>query len=321
MLVFILSCTVWDDLILTDVNIRTYGFYPIRNDGQRKCLLVHIICCSLPSQSSIKMVVLKSAKHSALLALSLVSVVDSISYMVVTPSLIFYINQVNGTHAQYGFILSAFSLASLCAKPVLGTWVDWKGNQFRIPYLCSIVVALLGGFLYFYASAYAEHTNVAIALITAGRILGGLGAANSALGYAYLASVIPPTEQTSSNTLLSMTRIIGLAAGPGFNVLLKGIDTSVTIGSKTIKVDPLNSVGLFLVCTNFLAFWAILLLLKDPGRKLTKKQSSINEAGEVVYEGYTKDEIGQWAFIKALFSGEILIQIFTIFVYNSNFQL
>jgi MFS family permease len=262
-----------------------------------------------------------SAKHSALLALSLVGLVDSISYMVVGPSLIFYINQVKGTHEQYGFILSAFSLASFCAKPVLGTWVDWNGNQFRKPYLFSIVVASLGGFLYFYASAYAEQTNVAIALIAAGRILGGFGAANNALAFAYMASVLPPSDQTSSNTLLSMTRIIGMAAGPGFNVLLKDIDTSVTIGSKTIKVDSLNSVGIFLVCTNFLAFMAILFLLKEPERKLTKKQSSINEAGEVVYEGYADAEIGQWAFVKALFSAEILIQIFTIFVFNSNFQL
>jgi MFS family permease len=187
--------------------------------------------------------------------------------------------------------------------------------------LFSIVVASLGGFLYFYASAYAEHTNVAITLIAAGRILGGLGAANSALGYAYLAKIVPPSEQTSSNTLLSMTRIIGLAAGPGFNVLLKGVDTSVTIGSTTIKVDSLNSVGLLLVCTDFLAFMAIFFLLKEPEHKLTKKQSSINEAGEGVNEGYTKEEISRWMFIKAVFSAEILIQIFTIFVYNANFQL
>jgi MFS family permease len=261
-----------------------------------------------------------SAKLSALLSLSFVGLIDSISYMVVTPSLIFYINQVQGTHEQYGFILSAFSLASFCGKPVLGTWVD-RTNQFRIPYLCSIVVASLGGFLYFFASAYVKQTNVAIALIAAGRILGGFGGANSALGFAYLASVIPPEDQTSSNTLLSMTRIIGMAVGPGFNVLLKGIDTTVTLGSKTIKIDSLNSVGLFLVCANFLAFLAIFLLLKEPGHKLPKKHSSINEAGEVVEEGYTEEEIGRWAFIKALFSAEVLVQIFTIFVFNSNFQL
>jgi MFS family permease len=263
-----------------------------------------------------------NAQHSVLLSLGLVSLVDAISYMVVTPSLIFYVNQMNGTHQQYGFILSAFSLASFCGKPVLGTWVDWNGNQFRIPYLCSIVVASLGGFLYFFASAYAKQTNVAIALIAAGRILGGFGAANSALGYAYLASVVPPGDQTSSNTLLSMTRVIGMAAGPGFNILLNRVDTIVTFGSNTIKVDSLNSVGLFLICTNILAFLAILFTLKEPQtNKLTKKQFSINEAGELVDNLYPKEEIGRWAFIKALFSAEVLIQIFTIFVYNSNFQL
>ena len=262
-----------------------------------------------------------SAKHSAILSLGLVSLVDSISYMVVTPSLIFYIQQVNGSNKQYGFILSAFSLASFCGKPVLGSWVDLSGNKFRLPYLSSIVLAALGGFLYFYASAYADQTTVAVAMIAAGRILGGLGAANNALGYAYLASVVPPEDQTSFNTLLSMTRIVGMAAGPGFNVLLKDVDTTITIARKTIQVNSLNSVGLFLVGANVVAFLVILFLLREPGRKMHKKQSSINEYGEVVEEEYGEEDIGTGAFIKALFSFEVVIQFFTIFVFNSNFQL
>lgn len=252
----------------------------------------------------------------ALIALACIGLVDAISYMVVAPSLIFYVREVGGTKEQYGYILSAFSFASFCAKPLLGTWTDVSGNKFRVPYLATVVLASLGGFLYFYASAFKENTPVAVGLIMAGRILGGFGAANAALGFAYLASVIPPEDQTKTNSLLSMTRIIGMAAGPGFNVLLKDINTTITLGGQTLAVDSLSSVGLFLVASNLIAMLCIFFLLKEPGPKLKKGLSAVSEcSGEEKCVGSRLD------FIKQFFAIEIVLPIFTIFVVNSNFQL
>lgn len=254
------------------------------------------------------------SQKSALVSLACVGLVDAISYMVVAPSLIFYVEQVGGSLGQYGFILSAFSFASFCAKPVLGTWADVSGNKFRAPYLASIFLAMLGGFLYFYASAFQENTPVAVGLILGGRILGGFGAANAALGFAYLASVVPPDEQTKVNSLLSMTRIIGMAAGPGFNVLLKDINTTITIGEKTLVVDSLNSVGLFLVISNLLGMLFIFFLLKDPGPRLHTGLSNISDCKGECHGS-------RWDFIKTFFGLDIVLPIITIFVVNSNFQL
>jgi ceroid-lipofuscinosis MFS transporter 7 len=260
-----------------------------------------------------------SSKNSALLSLALIGLVDAISYMMVAPSLIFYVQACGGTKEQYGFILSAFSFASFCAKPVLGYWTDASGNQFRLPYLTSIFAAMVGGLLYFYASVYANNidgdaSSVALGLILAGRVLGGLGAANSALGFAYLATVIPQEEQTQVNSLLSMTRIIGMAAGPGFNVLLKNINTRWIVGGTTFVVDPLNSVGLFLAISNLIGFLVILFLLQDPGPKAKKSLHGDDEEDEGDIEGTRLD------FICDILSIEILLPIFTIFVINSNFQ-
>ena len=219
-----------------------------------------------------------------------------------------------GTTQQYGYILSAFSFASFCAKPVLGTWTDVSGNKFRAPYLVSILMATLGGFLYFYASAFQGIT--AVALIMAGRVLGGFGAANAALGFAYLASVVPHEEQTRVNSLLSMTRIIGMAAGPGFNVLLKDINTTIALGRTSLKVDSLNSVGFFLMASNLLAMLAVFLLLKEPGPRLKTGLSTVSadcSEGECVGS--------RWDFIKMFFAVDIVLPIFTIFVVNSNFQV
>ena len=47
-----------------------------------------------------------------LVALTIVGIVDAISYMLVTPSLVFYVLQNGGSQQQYGIIMSAFSFSS-----------------------------------------------------------------------------------------------------------------------------------------------------------------------------------------------------------------
>jgi ceroid-lipofuscinosis MFS transporter 7 len=251
-----------------------------------------------------------------LLALSLVGLVDAVSYMLVAPSIVFYVLELGGTYEQYGFILSSFSFASFCAKPFLGTWSDRFG--FRIPYLCSLAMAAFGGLLYFLASC-VKVPWLAIAMVLSGRLLGGVGAASSALAYAYLAKVVPNDEQTKTNSLLSMLRIIGMASGPGFNVFLAGIDVSL-FGA--LHLDPLNSVGLVLFVSNVLAWCSIMFLLDEPDSSsmtsayLQKKQSS-----GVDSSSSSDQEPTLWDVLQACWCAEILVPILSIFSFNASFQL
>jgi len=89
---------------------------------------------------------------------------------VVSPSLVFYVLESGGTLRSYGMLLSVFSFSSFVFKPVLGYWVD-KTGQFCGPYLASILVAALGGLVYFLASLFTG--SVAIGLIFTGRLMGG----------------------------------------------------------------------------------------------------------------------------------------------------
>lgn len=240
------------------------------------------------------------------LALSVVGLVDAISYMVVAPSIIFYVLQLGGTKEQYGVILSAFSFASFCTKPFLGNWCDKSG--FRIPYLFSLSIAALGGLLYLLASIFMG--NVAIGIMLAGRLLGGVGAASSALGYAYLAKVVPHDEQTKVNSLLSMLRIVGMAAGPGVNVFLDKIN--VDIGA--FHLDELNSVGLVLIGMNVLGFLSILLLLEEPAVEDDAKQDN-NSRHEI------EKNPSALSLLRTCCCAEILVPILSIFGFNANFQL
>ena len=107
-----------------------------------------------------------------LTALALAGTVHAICYMIVAPSIIFYVTEeAGGTKDQYGIILSAFSFASFCVKPFLGHFSDTHG--FKTPYLISLLVAALGGLVYYIASTLPSG-NIAVGAILFSRILGNL---------------------------------------------------------------------------------------------------------------------------------------------------
>mmetsp|Transcript_7816 Transcript_7816/g.19398 ORF Transcript_7816/g.19398 Transcript_7816/m.19398 type:complete len:616 (-) Transcript_7816:86-1933(-) len=303
-----------------------------------------------------------------LIALTIIGVVDAISYMLVTPSLIFYVLRCGGTRDQYGTIMSAFSFSSFLTKPLIGWWSDRNG--FRVPYLTSIAIATIGGFVYVSASALVvplddennngHNTTTAVSAILLARILSGCGAANSALGFAYVARTVPASEQTQTTALLSLCRIFGMAIGPGMNILVSGVDLPLT---STFKLDDLNSVGLVLVTANLISFLVIAFLLEEPDAKqkttttttttsIDEEQTGEKNENDEDAEDETETEEGleerikaatakfgasqqqqqtmieeeeeepSWSEILKSFLGlDVLVPMLSIFTFNANFQL
>jgi len=245
----------------------------------------------------------------SMFVLAVIGLIDSISYMAVSPSLIFYVLELGGTKEQYGLIMSIFSFASFSAKPIYGAWVDKGGNKFRVPYLSSLTVSVVGALLYFLAVQASNNPKLAVGMIFVGRFLSGLGAANQALGYAYLASVVPPEMQTRTSTLLSMMRIVGMTIGPGINFFLDTVDGHV-LG---VPIDPLNAVGLLLVIGNFVTALTVYFFLPEPPEKNDIKLPEAMEES-----ASTSSSTDFW---KACLSIDILLPTFILFVANSAFQL
>jgi MFS family permease len=246
-----------------------------------------------------------------LVTLTIVGIVDAISYMLVTPSLVFYVLQNGGTQEQYGLIMSAFSFSSFCTKPLIGWWSDKQG--FRIPYIASVMIALLGGVVYVFASAFPKG-SAAVNAVFAARLLSGCGAANSALGFAYIARSVPPSKQTSTNSLLSLCRILGMAIGPALNILVSDVDVPIT---DNWGLDSLNSVGIVLIVANLISAIAIYVLLEEPkdDQSAEKKDSIPDDADSSVPTSSTSD------IFRSLLSVDILVPMLCIFSFNANFQL
>jgi hypothetical protein len=70
------------------------------------------------------------------------------------------------------------------------------------------------------------------------------GGSNHALGFAYLAATVKQEDQTRTNSVLAITRILGMTMGPAANLVAKnGHCLDEIFGSHTFTIDPLNSVG------------------------------------------------------------------------------
>ncbi|KAG7360961.1 major facilitator superfamily transporter [Nitzschia inconspicua] len=141
-----------------------------------------------------------------------------------------------------------------------------------------------------------------------------MGAANNALAYSYIATVLPLDQQTSFYVLLSMARIVGMILGPFVNLFLGKIDASIEIGhSISLPLNPKNSVGLFVASGQLLVLIIVLLFFKEPQAKKEEKINS-NASNQDVRPGDNE-------FWKSMSSLEIAVPLFIIFVANCNFLL
>eukprot|EP00980_Cylindrotheca_fusiformis_P011139 scaffold2557_cov121-Cylindrotheca_fusiformis.AAC.22 len=248
----------------------------------------------------------------SMFVLSVIGVVDSISFMAVSPSLIFYVLQLGGSKEQYGLIMSIFSFASFAGKPIYGAWVDKGGNKFRVPYLFSLLISVVGAILYLLAVLQAANPAMAVGMIFVGRLLSGLGAANQALGFAYIAYVVPQEMQTRTSTLLSMMRIVGMTIGPGINYFLDKVDSTIW----GVPLDPLNTVGLLLAVMNLVTLFIVYFFLPEPPEKVAKKKLEEVQPSEPAL-----DTSGGSMFWHACLSIDISLPCVILFASNSAFQL
>lgn len=174
-----------------------------------------------------------------------------------------------------------------------------------MPYMVSITFSVVGGLLYAIAPAFASSRN-ALASVALGRILGGFGRANSALGFAYVARACPANRRTSVTALLGGVQMIGMAIAPVFSAFLSSVDFTL-LG---VHFDFLNSVGLIMVVINLISQVAVYIFLPDLP---TTEDNGSSDDG---------DKESEWMrmFRCILSNPHIGVPFLTIFTFNFNWQ-
>lgn len=237
------------------------------------------------------------------IALSICGLTDAFVWMIVAPSILFYVLQCGGTIEQYGYALSAFSFSNFIFTFFMGSWSDNTG--FRKLFIGSFLVSIIGGALYTAAYQFGDY---AVFIIILSRVLTGIGTSNSVLIYCYVARVVPHEEQMLMNTILGMARLIGMAGGPSFSVFLAFVNIDLWDG--TFVLDPLNSVGLLIMFFNFVSMMSVYILLEE---------CSIHKL-EVANKSNTQKNSAWIKILSSILCPNIIVPFFSIFSYYATFQ-
>jgi len=233
-----------------------------------------------------------------ILPLALISIVDAMSFMIVAPSILFYILDLHGTHHWYGLILSIYSFSSFSCKPFLGHITDIYG--FRLPYLVCFGLASIGGLFYTFASISGPYAMYVLLL---SRILAGVGGGSSTVGFAYIARTLPPDKRTAATTLLSTTRTVSMAMVPSLNFFLQTIHYKLY----GFTLNSYNVVGLVILLENLVLISIVYWTLHEPD--IREKLS-------------TKKKVQKIQMIKSILGDpQIIVPFVTIYTLNACFQL
>jgi len=211
----------------------------------------------------------------SLVILVTLRITDAVEYGLIMPSLYRYlelmpdINESNKAHF-YGIVLSSFSLSSLIMQLVLGRYSDVRG--FREAFIITIILAIGGNILYSMAY-YLGSVYYALA----GRILSGIGAANTSLTFPYVARTFAPEKRKDAMFLLSLGFPFGMVLGPATNILTNKISFTY----HGFQVDECNSPALLVAIFLVILFFSLVIFLVEPPEYSKEENKSSGGCGEV----------------------------------------
>ena len=203
------------------------------------------------------------AGRAGLLTLGLVGMSDAVQYSVVMPGLFCYATALGGSAWFYGLILAAPSAVSVALKPVIGLLADSKLG-FRFTFQLTFVLSLLGNLLYL-SAAWLD----ALYVLLVARVLCGIGGSNSVLTFAFVGRTTHGSKRTEAMSFMSAARMLGLATGPAWNLLLE-LGPVELLGR--FRVDNVNGAGAIGVVLIAVSAALVLATLREP--------APFKEAGE-----------------------------------------
>ncbi|GFS31058.1 hypothetical protein NPIL_465681 [Nephila pilipes] len=167
-----------------------------------------------------------------------------LGYAIIFPTIWNYIHErLGGQASMLGVVISAYSLSSFFANPLVGWWSD-KSLNTRTILLVTILAEAIGSILYF--------VGMHVWVLIIGRLIAGFGAGG---GAAVLADITRTTLEEDRTPVLSVviaSRQLGLIIGPAFNIFLSKIDFHIF----SFPVDKYTSPGLLMA-----VLWLVLEIM------------------------------------------------------------
>jgi len=103
---------------------------------------------------------------------------------IILPGLFISVAEMGGSYLQYGCVVAAFNIGQIVLAPALGAWSDRRHLK-EVLLFCS-VFGFAGNLWYWLADPHSKGSLLGLAVA---RLIAGVGAAHSLVGYAYLVRV------------------------------------------------------------------------------------------------------------------------------------
>src|SRR5690349_2639643 len=146
-------------------------------------------------------------KHSPLLSIFLIVLVDILGLTIILPLLPFYAESLGATPRIVGLIVSVYALCQLIAGPPLGHLSDRVGRR---PVLLVSQMGTCAGFLIL-ANAHV------LWVVFLARIIDGLTAGNLTVAQAYISDVTEPENRAKSFGIIGIAFGLGFLVGPALS--------------------------------------------------------------------------------------------------------
>jgi MFS transporter, DHA1 family, multidrug resistance protein len=172
--------------------------------------------------------------------------IDFLGMAIVYPTLPAYVLALGGTKADFGYLLSAYSVASVLS----GFFMPWFADRYgcRKGFLLSLSGSGLGALAQGFATSFAE--------LLAFRFAAGLFSGSAGMAMAYIATVTTPAERPKYFPYVGTIIMTSFALGPGFGA-----------GLSSLTDDPQLKAQLPMFCASGLAacaLWVSYTKLVDP---------------------------------------------------------
>jgi multidrug resistance protein len=153
----------------------------------------------------------------ALIVLSLVMLINALSYGIIIPLMYTYAHRFGITPVGLSLLLVSFSLAQFISTPIIGRLSDRYGR--KIP----LLLCLLGSSVAM--SLFALATNAA--WLFASRIVDGITGGNVAIAQAVITDITDGKERTKAFGILGAAFGFGFLVGPALGGVLGNVNVSL----------------------------------------------------------------------------------------------
>ncbi|GMI13795.1 hypothetical protein TrVE_jg9647 [Triparma verrucosa] len=237
----------------------------------------------------------------------------NIEYSCLMPTVYDYTQSLDGDAAFFGFLLATFSITRMLVFIPIGWWADVR--PFREVFAFTAFVGLIGCFIYGAAGALGNKWWLVV-----GRVLTGLGAANTTLSRTYISKCVEADQFAKVIGVQMTLDLFGVMIGPA---LIAGI-TKVNFDYGWFHFNEQTAPGYIMAVLQFFMLVSFLTTFVEPPpqdvtqRKTIRRKSleaSTNEDVEAAIRVKSDNKRAIW---RVLVTGGGWFFILTTFTVNFN---